>query len=62
MISSCIQLVAELDFLLEDTPEKDLSETQTEQYKDTINELQQLLSSKLDAATVLLLKVCNQHY
>ena len=52
-----MQLIRELEFLLDDTPEKDLSEAQAERFRDTINELQNLLRSKLDAATLLLLKV-----
>ena len=44
--------------MLEETPEKDLSEREAERYRETKSELQHLLSSKLDASTVLLLKVC----
>ncbi|XP_022108639.1 axonemal 84 kDa protein-like isoform X2 [Acanthaster planci] len=54
-----LALISELEFLLDDTPEKDLNESQAARYQDTINELQNLLSSKVDAATVLLLKAAS---
>ncbi|XP_038049724.1 axonemal 84 kDa protein-like isoform X2 [Patiria miniata] len=54
-----LALTSELEFLLDDTPEKELSESQAARYRETINELQNLLSSKIDAATVLLLKAAS---
>ncbi|XP_033645695.1 protein CASC1-like isoform X2 [Asterias rubens] len=54
-----LALLSELDYLLEETPEKDLSEREAERYRETKSELQHLLSSKLDASTVLLLKAAS---
>ncbi|XP_070553160.1 dynein axonemal intermediate chain 7-like isoform X10 [Ptychodera flava] len=49
-------LIGELSFLLDDTPEEELSEKDAVNYKQTILELETLLAEKLDIATVDLLK------
>ncbi|XP_070551634.1 dynein axonemal intermediate chain 7-like isoform X2 [Ptychodera flava] len=49
-------LIGELSFLLDDTPEEELSEKDAANYKQTILELETLLAEKLDIATVDLLK------
>ena len=52
-------MIGELEFLLEDCDEDTLGESMVMKYRDTIVELQNLLATKLDESTVLLLKVCN---
>nr|XP_006821721.1 PREDICTED: axonemal 84 kDa protein-like isoform X2 [Saccoglossus kowalevskii] len=53
---STFRLIEELWYLLEDTPEEELSDKEISHYKDTIVELENLLSLKLDTATMELLK------
>ena len=52
-----LQLIHELEFLLEDTPLEQLDESTEIRYQETIVELQNILLSKIDESTVLLLKV-----
>merc|ERR1719346_763047 len=50
-----LSLIEELQFLLEDTPETDLNETERGLYNSTIKELQKLMATKLDAASLQVL-------
>ncbi|WAR02748.1 AXP83-like protein [Mya arenaria] len=50
-----LSLINELDYLLEDTPESELDIDELERYKSTREDLQQLIQTKLDAATVMIL-------
>ncbi|KAI8480488.1 Protein casc1 [Branchiostoma belcheri] len=51
-----LALIGELEFLMSDTPEGELSEADLGRYRQTIRDLQELLSYKLDEATVDMLK------
>ncbi|XP_072047400.1 LOW QUALITY PROTEIN: dynein axonemal intermediate chain 7 homolog [Amphiura filiformis] len=51
-----LALIAELEFLIEDMPEEKCDESMVERYRETIVELQNLLTIKLDEATCILLK------
>ncbi|XP_035672070.1 protein CASC1-like [Branchiostoma floridae] len=51
-----LALIGELEFLMSDTPEGELSESDIGRYRQTIRDLQELLSYKLDEATVDMLK------
>ncbi|XP_066275833.1 dynein axonemal intermediate chain 7 homolog isoform X2 [Branchiostoma lanceolatum] len=51
-----LALIGELEFLMADTPEGELSEADIGRYRQTIRDLQELLSYKLDEATVEMLK------
>ncbi|XP_077994228.1 dynein axonemal intermediate chain 7-like [Glandiceps talaboti] len=51
-----LALTNELWYLLDDTPEEQLSEKDASNYKQTISELEALLAAKLDMTTVHLLK------
>ncbi|XP_019626496.1 PREDICTED: axonemal 84 kDa protein-like [Branchiostoma belcheri] len=51
-----LALIGELEFLMSDTPEGELSESDLGRYRQTIRDLQELLSYKLDEATVDMLK------
>ena len=57
LIPCFLQLIHELEFLLEDTPLEQLDESTEIRYQETIVELQNILLSKIDESTVLLLKV-----
>jgi len=50
-----LSLIEELQFLLEDTPESDLNESERALYNSTINELQKLMVTKLDSASLQVL-------
>ncbi|XP_078584066.1 dynein axonemal intermediate chain 7 homolog isoform X2 [Branchiostoma floridae x Branchiostoma japonicum] len=51
-----LALIGELEFLMSDTPQGELSESDIGRYRQTIRDLQELLSYKLDEATVDMLK------
>ncbi|XP_070199022.1 dynein axonemal intermediate chain 7 homolog isoform X1 [Littorina saxatilis] len=47
-----LALIAELNYLLADTPQEDLVDSQRQLYRETMGELQHLIQLKLDAASL----------
>ncbi|NXG77467.1 CASC1 protein, partial [Baryphthengus martii] len=56
-----LNLIEKLQFLLLDTPPSEITEKETIQYEESIQELQNLLHQKYDEATEHLLKVTNMY-
>lgn len=50
-----LALIGELEFLLSDTPLEDLPNEERQRYRETIGELQHLIQTKLDAASLQVL-------